>query len=246
MAVFASLVVARLLTPMMAAYILKPLVAQEREPGWLSGYMRAARWCLSHRLLTMVGATVFFFGSLALIPLLPSGFIPPDDNTQTQVRVELPPGARQEPDHRGRRKGAPAAAAAAAHRRHLHRHRRRQRGGADPFTGSFVETRKATLTLQLAPRGEAAEEAGDRAARSAPPCANLPGMRFGVGLGGSNDKYVLALSSQDPQALRQAATAVERELRTIPGIGNVQLHRQPGAPGDRGPRPTSRAPPTWA
>jgi multidrug efflux pump subunit AcrB len=28
-----------------------------------------------------------------LIPLLPKGFIPPDDNSQTQVNLELPPGS---------------------------------------------------------------------------------------------------------------------------------------------------------
>ncbi len=219
LAVFASLVVARLLTPMMAAYILKPLVAEEREPRWLATYMRAAAWCLQHRLLTMIGATLFFFGSLALIPLLPSGFIPPDDNTQTQVRVELPPGAKLEQtiaaaekvrqrllqiDHIGDIYTAIGAGSA----------------GADPFSGSFVEARKATLTLQLAPRGERPKkQVIEQQIRTA--LRDIPGMRFGVGLGGSNDKYILALSSQDPQALRQAATAVERELRTIPGIGNV-------------------------
>ena len=41
----------------------------------------------------MVLATLFFFGSVALIPLLPTGFIPPDDNSQTQVYLELPPGS---------------------------------------------------------------------------------------------------------------------------------------------------------
>src|SRR5574337_1548292 len=53
LAVFASLVVARLLTPMMAAYLLKPLAAQEQEPRWLAAYMRASGWCLRHRVLTL-------------------------------------------------------------------------------------------------------------------------------------------------------------------------------------------------
>jgi multidrug efflux pump subunit AcrB len=95
LAVFASLVVARLLTPMMAAYILKPLVGHDKEPGWMRSYMRASAWCLRHRGLTLLGALVFFVGSLALIPLLPSGFIPPDNNVQTQVTLELPPGDRK-------------------------------------------------------------------------------------------------------------------------------------------------------
>ena len=219
LAVFASLMVARLLTPMMAAYLLKPLVKPEREPVWLGWYMRTVQACMRHRWRTMIGAMVFFVGSLALIPLLPSGFIPPDDNVQTQVRVELPPGSRLEQtiamaeqvrqrllkiDHIGDIYTAIGAGSA----------------GADPFQGNFVEARKATLTLQLAPRGtRPKKQVIEQQIREA--LADLPGVRWGVGLGGSNDKYVLALSSQDPHALREAATAVERELRTIPGIGNV-------------------------
>ena len=82
LAVFASLVVARVLTPMMAAYILKPIVTAAHEPGWLKRYMVWAKWCMQHRLVTMVLATLFFIGSIMLVPLLPKGFIPPDDNSQ--------------------------------------------------------------------------------------------------------------------------------------------------------------------
>ncbi|TAL23702.1 MAG: efflux RND transporter permease subunit, partial [Aquabacterium sp.] len=50
----------------------------------------------------------------------------------------------------------------------------------------------------------------------------LPGARMNVGLGGANDKYVLVLAGEDGQALAAHARTVERELRTIPGIGNVR------------------------
>ena len=49
----------------------------------------------------------------------------------------------------------------------------------------------------------------------------LPAVRTKVGLGGSGENYVLALSSDDPQALAAAARAVEHDLRTIPGLGNI-------------------------
>jgi len=92
LAVFASLVVARVLTPMMAAYMLKPLAQQQERDGWMMKlYMRWAAWCLAHRFWTVLGAGAFFVGSVMLIPLLPQGFIPPDDVSQTQVNVELPP-----------------------------------------------------------------------------------------------------------------------------------------------------------
>ncbi|MGL4575825.1 MAG: efflux RND transporter permease subunit, partial [Burkholderiaceae bacterium] len=92
-AVFASLVVARMLTPMMAAYILKPIVTEHTDGPVMRWYMRAAAWCLKHRIITTVASGLFFIGSIMLIPLLPTGFIPPDDNSQTQVRLELPPGS---------------------------------------------------------------------------------------------------------------------------------------------------------
>ena len=46
LAVFASLVVARVLTPMMAAYLMKPIVTAEREPRWLQRYMVWVAWCM--------------------------------------------------------------------------------------------------------------------------------------------------------------------------------------------------------
>jgi multidrug efflux pump subunit AcrB len=55
--------------------------------------MRASRWALNHRWITIGAAAAFFVGSILLIPLLPTGFIPPDDNSQTQVYIELPPGS---------------------------------------------------------------------------------------------------------------------------------------------------------
>ena len=92
-AVFFSLVVARMLTPMMAAYLLHKPDREHAPPRWLTVYLGWARWCLKHRLLTLLGAGVFFVGSFALVPLLPTGFIPPDDLSQTQVTVTLPPGS---------------------------------------------------------------------------------------------------------------------------------------------------------
>jgi len=94
LAVLASLVVARMLTPMMAAYLLKDSGHFEPPEGRImKNYMKLAAWCLKHRLTTIAAAAAFFIGSLMLIPLLPTGFIPPDDNPQTQVFVELSPGA---------------------------------------------------------------------------------------------------------------------------------------------------------
>ncbi len=220
LAVFASLVVARLLTPMMAAYMMKPVAPHAHEPRWLATYMRASAWCLRHRVLTLAGALAFFVASIALIPLLPSGFIPADDNAQTQVNIELPPGSRLA-DTRAAALQAAERVQGVGHVQSIYTTIGGGSAGADPFAGGGAgEPRKATLTLRLAPRGERPlKQEIEQRLRAA--LADLPGARVKIGLGGSNDKYVLALASEDPQALASAARAVEQGIRTIPGIGGV-------------------------
>jgi multidrug efflux pump subunit AcrB len=220
LAVMASLVVARVLTPMMAAYILKPIVGEHKEPGWLKLYMRAAAWCLKHRVVTMVAATLFFVGSILLIPLLPTGFIPPDDNSQTQVYLELQPGSSLTQTEAAAEQ-ARLLISKVEHVRSVYTTIGGGTAGSDPFAGSgAAETRKATLTVLLSERGDRPRKQGiENKMRTA--LEPLPGVRSKVGLGGSGEKYILVLTSEDPLALQTAARAVEKDLRTVPGLGSV-------------------------
>ena len=220
LAVFASLVVARVLTPMMAAYMLKPLVGAHKDPFWMARYLRAAAWCLKHRFITMVLATLFFIGSVMLIPLLPTGFIPPDDNSQTQVYLELPPGSTLT-QTKAAAEQARLLVAGVQHVKSIYTTIGGGSAGSDPFAGGgTVETRKATLTVLLAERGDRPRKQGiENRIRSV--LEPLPGVRSKVGLGGSGEKYVLVLTGEDPVALQIAAQAVEKDLRTIPGLGSV-------------------------
>ncbi len=220
LAVFASLVVARVLTPMMAAYILKPIVGDHKDPAWMRVYMRMATWCLKHRVTTMIAATVFFIGSILLIPLLPTGFIPPDDNSQTQVNIELPPGSSLA-QTKASAEQARQLVSKVEHVRSVYTTIGGGSAGTDPFAmAGAAETRKATLTVLLTERTERPRKQGIenkmRAALEA-----LPGVRTKVGLGGSGEKYVLVLTGEDPVALQAAALAVEKDLRTVPGLGSV-------------------------
>lgn len=221
-AVFFSLVVARVLTPMMAAYILTRPKKEHREPGWLTAYMRWVGWCLRHRVLTTLGAMAFFFGSFALVPLLDTGFIPPDDLSQTQVSIELPPGSTF----------SETLAAAEQARVLVQSHPQVKMvytavgGGAtggNPFSAaSAAEARKATLTINMTPRGERkGTSKQDVEAQLRDLVDAIPGARIKVGLGGSSGKYVLVLAGADGRVLESFSQQVERELRTIPGIGAV-------------------------
>ncbi|MDR0672549.1 MAG: efflux RND transporter permease subunit [Zoogloeaceae bacterium] len=220
LAVFASLVVARMLTPMMAAYLLKPASGQHREPRWLEWYAQKAAWCLKHRGLTMLGAGAFFLFSLLMIPFLPQGFIPADDNSQTQVYLELPPGSKLE-ETRAIAEQARLLAGEIETVESVYTAIGGGSAGSDPFLAAAGgEVRKATLTILLSPRKERPRKQGiENRIRAA--LETLPGARFKVGLGNSGEKYVLALTSEDPEALQAAATKVERDLRAIPGLGNI-------------------------
>jgi multidrug efflux pump subunit AcrB len=220
LAVFASLLVARMLTPMMAAYLLRPVKDSPGDAAWLRWYMRAAAWCLKHRIVTMVLATLFFFGSVALIPLLPTGFIPPDDNSQTQVYLELAPGSTLEQTEAAAEQ-ARLAVMKVEHVKSVYTTIGAGTAGTDPFVASgAAEARKATLTILLADRGDRPRKQPiENNIRTA--LEPIPGVRTKVGLGGSGEKYILVLAGEDPRALQAAAFAVEKDIRTIPGIGQV-------------------------
>ncbi len=221
-AVFFSLVVARMLTPMMAAYILRPIAQDHPEPRWLGMYAGWAAWCLKHRILTLLATVVFFFGSFALVPLLPTGFLPPDDLSQTQVHLSLPPGTTFDE----------SLAAAEQARRIVERNPHVKlvytavgggKAGSDPFVPSgAAEVRKSTLTINLTPRKErpgTTKQDIETALRDA--LTAIPGAQVKVGLGSANEKYILVLASENGPLLAEHARLVERDLRGIPGIGNV-------------------------
>lgn len=222
-AVFFSLVVARMLTPMMAAYILKPPKKERPEPGWITRYLGWARWCLKHRVLTMGATAVFFFGSFGLAGMLPTGFIPPDDLSQTQVNVTLPPGSTLA-QAKATAEQARQLVAQNPHVKLVYTAIGGGATGSDPFAGGggAADVTKATLTINLTPRGERGGlSKQDVEAQLRDALAVLPGARVKVGFGGSSEKYVLSLSGDDSRVLAQHVQQVERELRTIPGIGAV-------------------------
>ena len=221
-AVFFSLVVARMLTPMMAAYILRPVADEHAPPKWLQVYEGWAAWCLKHRFLTTLAALGFFFGSFMLVPLLPKGFLPPDDVSQTQIYVTLPPGVTFD-DTFAAAEQARAIAEKHPHVRLVYTAVGGGKAGSDPFAPSGApEVRKATLTLNLTPRKDRSGtskqqiEAELRQALTA-----IPGVQIKVGLASGNEKYVLVLASENGQALAEHARLVERDLRTLHGIGNI-------------------------
>ncbi|RYG00047.1 MAG: efflux RND transporter permease subunit, partial [Caulobacteraceae bacterium] len=92
-AVLFSLVVARLLTPLMAAYLLKPVAHPKPRKPFEGFYRNTLEWALDHRIIASVIGGVIFVGSLFLVPLLPQGFQPEGDPDYLYINVQGPPGA---------------------------------------------------------------------------------------------------------------------------------------------------------
>lgn len=94
-AVLFSLLVARLITPMMAAYFLRDGIEPEVETDGplMRVYMRILDWTLHNRTLTLLLGLCIFAASIFSATLLPSEFVPAADTGRSSISVELPPGS---------------------------------------------------------------------------------------------------------------------------------------------------------
>ncbi len=151
-AVFFSLLVARLITPLLAAYFMRSKPHADKEGWMLRAYTWLVRWSVAHHYKTVGLGLAIFAASVGSFYLLPSGFLPADDTARTLLAVELPPGSRIDET-----KAVTAAIA-------------RQIGARSDVKSVFVnggkvmgggaEVRKATLVINLVPRDDAQAEPG--------------------------------------------------------------------------------------
>ena len=94
-AVFMSLLVARLITPLLAAYFMRHHGhEEEREGVVMRAYGRLVGWSVRHKWTTLALGLMLFAASLVSTKLLPSGFLPKEDSARTVFVVELAPGSR--------------------------------------------------------------------------------------------------------------------------------------------------------
>ena len=217
-AVLSSLLVARLLTPVMATWLLKPGVPAAEVDGWLmTRYLRAVRWCLSHRRATMMAAALFFLCSLALVPFIPSGLIPASDRGYTSVNIELPPGSSLNDTSAVAERVRSAVTDLQGVASVFTVIGSTQGGGEDQ---NAAELRRGTLTLTLDERTERPTQAEiEDHVRKA--LDAIPGARFTLGSGGPGEQLSLILASDNAQALKATAQAFTRQLRGVEGLSNI-------------------------
>lgn len=94
-AVLISLLVARTLTPTLAAHLLNPVRTKkelELKSRLISFYQPMLRFALKHRIITVLIALFMFLISIPISGLLPQGFIPKSDKDELTMSVKMSEG----------------------------------------------------------------------------------------------------------------------------------------------------------
>ena len=157
------------------------------------------------------------------MPLLPTGFIPPDDLSQTQVTLSLPPGSTFAQTFAAAEQ-ARALVQKNPHVKLVYTAIGGGSAGGDPFAPQgAAEVRTATLTINMTPRQRARrpEQAGHRGAAARGAGSSCPARASRSASAARRRSTCWCWPARTAACWPSTRALVERELRTIPGIGNV-------------------------
>ena len=226
LAIFASLLVARLITPMMAAYILRPEKKHvEKQSKTMTWYLNVVSWTLNHRWLTMGATLLLFVASLALVKLLPTAFIPDNDIDQTRVAIELTPDVALEDTQRVAAMASERILALPGVTNIFTSVGAAQSAMDSSSVGGNQAENIASLDIVLAPRAE--RDSKQQIERQITDLlAEVPSARFTVGLSsGGESGYNFSLTSTSPDLLEQTAQQIMSDIRALPTAGAVTSDR---------------------
>ncbi|GLR62218.1 efflux RND transporter permease subunit [Rhizobium indigoferae] len=219
-AVLVSLVVARLLTPMMAAYFMKAHPREEKDGRVMRAYLAIVKAAMNRRKTTVAVTAVVVALSLATIPLLKSGFLPASDDARAQITLTMQPGATIEQTDATATKAADIVGKL-QDVTHVFSSVGSASSGGGPDSSTTSSVGSATIVAVLSPIGERDRKQSEIENDIRQALSVLPGVRVAVGGDGNGTKLEITLASDDANALDSASTALEEQLRTLQGIGAV-------------------------
>ena len=213
--VFFSLVVARTLTPLMAAYFLRRTKHEDKDPPWMGGYLRALRWSLGNRWKVFVAGIVFLIGTVVLAgSSMTFEFMSAGDQSRAAFQVELPPGSTlRQTDQAVQRvtralEARPEVTSVYA-----------SIGGQD--------VNQANVYADMVGKGERDLTQQEFQRVMVDELKDIPGIRIRAGIamqgGGPSDgtSYTFAILGDNPVTLEAAARRIEDEMRGVEGLVNV-------------------------
>lgn len=209
-----STLVARTVTPMIGAYFLKAKGNKEtpnrngHRRRRFQPYRQLLNWALKHRLTTIAIALAFFIASLMLVPLIPKGFVDNGDLGISTVSVELPPGSTLDDTNRVAQQATGLL----------------QQNPAVDSVLVTTQVDSATLAVKLKPEEDRDLSQSEFEQQLRPQFSKIPGARISFqsqGPGGSGKDLSIILRSENPEALTRSANELERQMRTVPGLVEV-------------------------
>jgi multidrug efflux pump subunit AcrB len=216
-AVLFSLLVARLITPMLSAYFLRPVPVHDEHSGWLlTQYARLAAWSVKHRIITVFVGLIIFFLSILSMKLLPQGFVPSGDASRALFAVELPPGSKLADTIALTDRIAP-----------LIRKRPEVKsvfvdgGRILGMMGGGAEVRKATLVVAFVPKTERKLSQAQLERAISRDLAQIPDIRSWMIRDNGQRAVMLEVLGSDAALVTSTAARLGSEMRRLPMLGNV-------------------------
>ena len=212
-AVLFSLLVARFITPVIAAYFMRaPKDHEIRDGAVMRGYTRLVRASVRHRWITLFIGVLIFAVSLWSTKLLPSGFIPADDVGRVLLAVELPPGSKLDDTDRVTRgisdqlRALPEVRSALIY------------GGT--LLGGDAEPRKATLVVNFVHKSKRDATQKQLQTRIGAMLADTPDIRYWFLKDNGQRDLSLIVAGPDMGSINDTANQIASEMRAIPIIEN--------------------------
>ena len=203
-AVLMSLLVARLLTPMVAAYFLKAGGIKEHGTGpWMDRYMALLRWTLTNRWKTVAIGGVAFAATVVLFATLPFTFQPQTNADSSTVSLSMTPGTTL----------AQTEAAVTAATRII------EQQPEVASTMQIVSAGSGSINIMLK---RDRERNSIQFERETQPLLNvIPDARVNFssqGFGGGGRDVSIQLAGDDPDKLNEAATKLAEAMKALPNL----------------------------
>lgn len=204
--VLMSLAVARMITPMIAAYFLKSHgIAEHGESAWMDKYMKILRWSLGHRRWMMGIGVLALAATVLLMVVLPKQFFPDGNMDFSRVRVEMVPGTTLD---RTRQVVSEAAAIIEKQPEVKTALQSVREGSANIFITLNEDRERTSQDFEEALTPQLTQIADARVTFQ----ANGPGG------GGSGRDVSVMLSGSDPKALDNTAATLVEQMKGVPEL----------------------------
>ncbi|MBO1908345.1 efflux RND transporter permease subunit [Microvirga sp. 3-52] len=212
-AVLISLLVARLITPMLAAYFMRPHKHVEQKDGFIMrAYTRLVGWSVRHKFITFILGLGIFGASLWSTNLLPSAFLPEEDISRSLFVAELPPGSKLSDTQQ-------VSDRIAERLRAMPEVRSVFVNGGLQLPGK-KEVRLATFTVNLVPKEERSLRQRQFEGWIVEEFRDVPDIRFFVLGEGGQRGLQLIVSGPDQGVVVETAAKLQREMASIPTVEN--------------------------